>query len=121
MHLIYSDSFQNDEDLCRVLAALQLGSHPTSASYDPDTGVTQAGWSTQRVCNAGGPSLTLHDKTPALMGGPSGKYLPIHSMFCVLLTIFVVSGTMQKESIPDGVYCISLGMRMGVMNTWCVL
>ena len=28
MHLIYSDSFQNDEDLCRVLAALQLGSHP---------------------------------------------------------------------------------------------
>ena len=28
MSLIYSDSFQADEDLCRVLAAMQLGNPP---------------------------------------------------------------------------------------------
>ncbi|KAI0281133.1 hypothetical protein BGY98DRAFT_932225 [Russula aff. rugulosa BPL654] len=49
MSLIYSDSFQDDEDLCNILAALQLGSRPMTVVRDPgpQAVVTQAAMSTQ--------------------------------------------------------------------------
>lgn len=44
MPLLYSDAFQDDEDLCNILAAIQLGNRPTSdtaAQTHPPNPVTR--------------------------------------------------------------------------------
>src|ERR1700690_908621 len=42
MPLIYRDSFQDDEDLCNVLAALRLGNHPPAVTLPAATTVTSS-------------------------------------------------------------------------------
>ena len=97
MHLIYNDLLQDDKDLCNILAALQLGSRPTSPIHDPDTVVAQVR-STLNVSNdppARRPPLALHDQPLAPIAGPSGKYLPVHF------------SSMCNTKVTDDFYCIS--------------
>jgi hypothetical protein len=97
MSLIYSDSFHNDEDLCNILAALQLGSRPTSVAIpqaavrDTSTRVTQAASTRQHAPNetpADRSSLVLYDHLRTPVVDPVGKYPHICSLFCILLIIF---------------------------------
>ena len=121
MSLIYGDSFQDDEDLCNILKALQLGSGLTSAVRDPDPVVAQAARSTQCVYNetrAGRPSLALHDQPLAPIAGSSSK---LSTPKLMLLMIFIISGPVPLASIPDGGYSVLLGKRTGVRNTWYIL
>jgi hypothetical protein len=62
MSLIYGDSFQDDEDLCNILAALHLESRPVSADRDLGTVVAYA---------ASGSSQHTHKETPASRLGAS--------------------------------------------------
>jgi hypothetical protein len=130
MSLIYSDSFHDDEDLCNILAALQLGSCitsvaiPQAAVRDTSTRVTQAASTRQHAPNetpADRSSLVLYDHLRTPVADPVGKYPHICSLFCILLIIFVVSVLTQPDSIPGGIYNVLSGKRTGVRNTWCIL
>jgi len=108
MHLIYNDALQDDEDLCNILAALQLESHPTSVIRDPDTVVAQAARSTLNVCNdtpARRPSLASHDQPLAPITGPSGKYPPVHFI------------SMCNTKVTDDLCCISAHMT-SIHSRW---
>ncbi|KAF8503806.1 hypothetical protein F5888DRAFT_1631681 [Russula emetica] len=98
MPLIYSDSFQDNEDLCNILAALQIRSHPMSAVRDPGGVVAQVAGSTHRVRNetpTGSPPWALHDDKP----------LP------------PITERVWLEPVPDGIDNISSGEQTGVRNT----
>jgi hypothetical protein len=73
MSLIYSDSFQDDEDLCNVLAALRFGCRATSF-YDPGTVVDKGAGNIYDETPASGPSLSLHNQPSASIASPVGKY-----------------------------------------------
>jgi hypothetical protein len=113
MSLIYSDSFQDDEDLCNILAALQLGSRPMTVVRDPgpQAVVTQAAMSTQHV----------RSEAPVPIAGPSGKCLRIHSYSCLILILLMTVVILGQTSSPDRVYVVSSGKRTGVKNSWYVL
>jgi hypothetical protein len=90
MSLIYGDAFQGDEDLCNILSALHLGSHPASvtAATPPraapaSTVIAQVARNTREVHNESpiGISLSALRNPPlAPISSPAGKYSPIHSI-----------------------------------------
>jgi len=78
MPLLYSDAFQDDEDLCNILTAIQLGNRPTSdtaaQTHPPNpvnrtsTMVTQQEMTQHQesspVTAANSPHLLVHDQPP---------------------------------------------------------
>jgi hypothetical protein len=124
--LIYRDLFQDDKDLCRVLAALQLGSHVTSVTIpqatacDLRTVVGRTAGSTSYATPASGPSSALHDQPPASIASPPGKY-PYLSSKTGVTNVHCCAVHIRQDPIPNSVYRESLGKRTGIMDTWYVL
>jgi hypothetical protein len=88
MSLIYGDSFQDDEDVCNLLAALQLHSRPTATSTTVPQVDTRGASTSERARHplqndlnvtrsAPTSSPTAHVQPLVPVAGPTGKCLPI--------------------------------------------
>lgn len=124
MPLIYGDSLRDDEDICNILAAFQLGSasidstaqRHSRAATAANNGNSQGPGT---VLPAARPHPTVHDQPSALVTELEGKHLPIFRSLSCLTCIAIVPALPAPGPQGDS-YDVSSGRRTGIRDTWYV-
>jgi hypothetical protein len=118
MLLIYHNSFKDNENLCKDLAALQFGSWimsittPQAAAYNTGPVVRQMAYYLTLTSQY---LLALHDQPVASITSPTGNYLCFASKTSANNAYCEPVHT--QDSIPNSIYCVLSGKQR---DTWCI-
>jgi hypothetical protein len=132
---VYSDSFQDDRDLCNILGAIRLDSGPptvtqsgTTASFparSDHVAASAANINTQparsTASTAGRPLLATRNQAAEAVPGLVGKYQSIYFNDRAKIVYVVTEATPPAPVVSDGFYNVLSGTRTGIRETWYVL
>jgi len=130
MPFMYSDSFQDDNELCNILAAIQLSNRSPAPAITPSPGSPVSPSQEQSLTsNINPPTLATTPVSPTSIHVPSSPVSHKHERRpgpsvnpLALATAPVLPGPVQSPGTQQDntIYNVYSGKRTGLRETWCV-